>query len=304
MLSQIRQHIIKNLWERYHVTTPHIKIIEEALARKNISPLALDHFAIIDLPGLHSGIPQLKDIFTLLGYETRGQGYLPDKQNDFVWLAEKNSAQQLADQVLPQVVVADFRLHELPSEIKKIIEKYAQQTQHSPQEEIRDFLTSLNDANVSKKIIDIILNYFCGRDWPLPTINEFRAVQEFNELLAWVLIFGRRPNHFTISVHLHPYFNDLEHFNEFIKTEAKLALNPDGGIIKGGKHTGIAQSSTLGISETVSLADGNIDIPTGFVEFVWRYSNVSNKPNLWSDYFTGFIATHANHVIESLYTEH
>jgi hypothetical protein len=137
-------------------------------------------------------------------------------------------------------------------------------------------------------------------------VKEFTAVHEFNELLGWVLIFGRKPNHFTLSIHLLDYFENLNDFIQFITDEVKLTLNKEGGLIKGGKTVGIAQGSTQGQSLTVSLLDGNITIPTGFVEFVWRYPHASlpsnpHKPRLWRDYFTGFVAQHADHVIESLY---
>lgn len=82
-----------------------------------------------------------------------------------------------------------------------------------------------------------------------------------------------------------------------------IQLNHEGGIIKGGRQAGIEQSSTAGKLQKIKLADGEIELPCGFVEFVWRFphAHATAKPILWQDYFTGFIATHANRVIESLY---
>lgn len=302
MLQQLRQDIVTELWNRYHVTTPQVKVIEQVLQRKNISPLGLDHFAIIDLPSSRSGISVLKEMFEIIGFVSQGQGYLPDKQNDFLWMAEHDSENLAAHEALPQVVVADFRLEEMPTSVRSIIEKYGEQTRSSPIDEIKSLITQIHPDTAAIK--HIFLDYLQGRDWSLPTVEEFKTVQAFNELLAWVLVFGRRPNHFTVSVHLHSYFNNLEMFNSFIEDEALLELNMDGGKIKGGEHTGIAQGSTKGISETVMLADGEVELPTGFVEFVWRYQIDSSlvKPTRWNDYFTGFVADHANHVIESLYS--
>src|SRR3990167_6247212 len=109
MLAQLRRTIVTELWNRYHVMTPQVGVIENALRHKNISSLALDHFAIIDLPSLQSGVVPLKEMFETIGFVSRGQGYLPDKQNDFLWMAEYNSEQLTVAQALPQVVVADFR---------------------------------------------------------------------------------------------------------------------------------------------------------------------------------------------------
>lgn len=304
MLAQARQEIMRNLWHAYHDTTPHIRQIEDALKIRRVTEVPLDHLAIIDLPGAHTGIPVLKEIFSILGYTDQGSGYLPEKQNDFVWLAAEDSSNHLAKDALPQVVVADFRPEEMPDNIRSIIAKYSAHAQPAPLKEIRS-LVQAHNKNAVNKLVRIITEYFVGRDWPLPTVAEFKQVQAFNELIAWVLVYGRRPNHFTLSVHLMNQFSNLSEFNRFVESTAKLALNSDGGTIKGNEMTGIAQSSTLGITESVALADGTVELPTGFAEFVWRSprAGLQSKPERWDDYFTGFVAQYANHVIKSLYTD-
>jgi hypothetical protein len=107
-----------------------------------------------------------------------------------------------------------------------------------------------------------------------------------------------------LSVHLNNYFSDLESFHQFIENEAQLKLNSEGGVIKGGESKGIAQGSTVGITKTIALVDGEIQLPHGFVEFVWRYPRAEKIiPVLWGDYFTGFVAGNADRVIESLYSQ-
>ena len=290
MATTTTKSIINDLFNTWCSSSPDAAIIKTALLKKNIEMNNLDHFAIIDLPGPYSGIPVLREIFSDLGYEERGKDYLADKQNDFLWMAEKDCFNQPAKNVLPQVVVADFRLDEMPGEIRKIIYHYSCQTSPTAVSEIKKFGYQR------------ILQYFSGRDWPLPAIKEFSLVREFNELLAWVLVFGRRPNHFTLSIHLMDAFADLESFHAFVLNETKLLLNQEGGVIKGGIKAGMAQGSTVGISQKVQLSDGEIYIPTGFVEFVFRYPlDPLNHQGLWGDYFTDFIARHADRVIESLY---
>jgi len=302
MLKQIRQTIINHLWEAYRCSTHQMHVIENGLQQKNISELTLDHFAIIDLPGPHTGISHLSQLFSAIGYLSRGQGYLPDKQNDFHWMSEEDSTGALVCDVLPQVVVADFRLEELPLEIKLIIEKYAHLSSPPPLTQIAALVSQAteNNAHAADQLVNIFIKYLSGRDWPLPTVKEFQTVHAFNELLAWVLVFGRRPNHFTLSVHLLSAFASLDEFHHFIEQELQLPLNCEGGVIKGEKAIGIAQSSTTNRREKIQLADGVTELPTGFVEFVWRFST-REQPTRWDDYFTGFVAQHANHVIESLY---
>ncbi len=302
MLKQLRQNFIQCLWENYRTASVDMQPITAALQRRKIDDIKLDHFAVIDLPGPHSGIPVLKKIFSALGYIERGKDYLAEKQNDFLWMCEEDSPQLPASQVLPQVVVADFRLDEMPPEVRAIIAKYSAMTQPAVADEIEQ-LAAQGDHHAAEQLLPRLLNYFSGRDWPLPTKKEFFTVQQFNELLAWVLIFGRKPNHFTLSVHLLEQFKHLDEFHDFIMDEAQLKLNDEGGVVKGGKEMGIAQGSTVGITQTVMLADGEIQLPNGFVEFVWRYPRDDKQnPVLWNDYFTGFIARHADRVIESLYT--
>lgn len=295
MLKSARQTVISHLWQAWRDRSPEIQKIEAGLMSKGCHAFVLDHFAVIDLPSTQSGISELTQLFSAIGYCEQGRGYLADKQNDFLWMAEEDCAQTNALQALPQVVVADFRLHELPEKVRNIIKKYAAQTKPSPLAEIKH-LTS--PEAISQRICAYLIS---GRDWPLPTVNDFMAVHEFNELLAWVLVFGRRPNHFTISVHLLPGFTNLSEFNEFIEKEIKLSLNAEGGLIKGTLASGIAQSSTKGALRKIQLADGEVELPTDFTEFVWRYPVSTTQPVLWKDYFTGFIAQHADCVIESLY---
>lgn len=304
MLKNIRRQIIHSLWDHYHDSNEHAQRITQCLQQKNMVSPALDHLAIIDLPGPHTGLHELSRIFSALGYEIHGRDYLPEKQNDFAWMAACDSFGTPAAQALPQVVVADFRPDECPADVREIILKYSRQAPPSPAAKIETLAAHAadGDARSAQDLQQLVLTYLSGRDWPLPTVREFETVRAFNELIAWVLVFGRRPNHFTLSIHLLPAFENLSRFHDFIEHEVGLHLNHDGGTIKGGSHTGIEQGSTAGTPETIILADGEVELPLGFMEFVWRFQNKS-QPALWDDYFTGFVANHANRVIQSLYAK-
>jgi len=305
MLRQLRQNILQALWTSYSLSSKDMQRITSAFKQKNISDFILDHFAIIDLPSPHSGISTLRHIFSQLGYRERGSDYLADKQNDFLWMAEIDCEHQPATTVLPQVVLADFRLDEMPATIRHIIYQYAKQTSKTAANDILASIKQVAEGDEHALIpcTHKMVNYFSGRDWRLPTVNEFNTVREFNELLAWVLVFGRKPNHFTLSIHLLNPFSHLADFHDFIERDVKLTLNQEGGVIKGGEKSGMAQSSTKGMPERIQLADGEITIPTGFVEFVWRYAKdaANQHPVKWNEYFNDFIAKHADRVIESLY---
>ncbi len=306
MLRLARHAIVHSLWENYRNASQQMQILERSLEQKGISNPTLDHFALIDLPSNNSGIPVLRELFTNIGYTERGKGYLADKQNDFMWLAETESMTHPAQMALPQVVVADFRLHELPENIRAIIQHYAQFAPTAPLDIIRELVqrTNDNDESAMLMLVDTVLQYCKQRPWPLPTVAEFETVFAFNRLLAWVLIFGRSPNHFTLSLHHLNIFTDMANFHQYVEDELNLPLNAEGGKIKGTPDSGIMQGSTIGTFESVALQDGTIELPRGFVEFVWRFPLDQNtKPTKWNDYFTGFIAANADHVIKSLTTK-
>lgn len=305
MLKQIRHSLIKRLWEHYREHSQQMQVIETELAKLGLAFPTLDHFAVIDLPGPHTGIKYLKSIFSMLGYITRGSDYLADKQNDFLWLAEEDSSGAPANSVLPQIVVADFRLSEMPAAVQNIIKAYSTQAKPFPFEQAEALVRRIEHGEIDllPDLLTTIQKYFNGRDWPLPTVAEYKTVKAFNELLSWVLVHGRKPNHFTLSVHLLDTFKRLPDFLDFVESTAGLPLNRDGGLIKGGALAGIEQASTIGQTQTMQLADGQIEIATDFIEFVWRHPvSTTTVPTRWDDFFTGFVAQHADYVVESLYS--
>ena len=306
MLNQAKKLILRQLWHNYAVDLLPVLRIQAALQEQYNEQMRWDHFALIDLPGPNSGIGPLSQLFTLLDYEVRGGDYLAEKQNDFVWLAERDIEAQPAGNVLPQVVVADFRLEALASEVRKIIEFYALQSKSLNIDHISHLKKRLlqQDQTAFFELINLVTCYLQGRDWPLPTVKEFMTVKESNELLAWVLVMGRQVNHFAWAIHLSKTFKDLSVFNCFVNDTLDIPLNEKVGVIKGHLGQGIEQSSTAAMTRVVQLADGSIDLSDRFVEFVWRHPvlSESKKPQLWRDYFTGFIANNADNVVESLYS--
>ncbi len=307
MLNQVKKQIIQQLWYNYADDLPVVSCIQTGLREQYNEVLRWDHFALIDLPGPHTGIGPLCDLFFLLDYEIRGRDYLAEKQNDFVWLAEKAIENQCPENALPQIVVADFRRDALDPEVQKIIEVYAEQAKPLDLKQLAYLKNQIlnQDASAASDLVNLVMDYLKGRDWPLPTVKEYITVRNYNELLAWVLVMGRQVNHFGWAIHLSEKFAALPAFNQFVSESLGISLNKKGGIIKGHAEKGIVQSSTAAINRVITLADGTIDLSDRFIEFVWRYptSPSSKKPRLWKDYFSGFVANHADRVVESLYLD-
>ncbi len=109
MKARIRHRLVRMLYDSYKHTIP---FRTKLLSNHNIH---LDHFAIIDLPSENSGIHYLQNIFSKLGFIPKGSGYLPSKQNSFIWMREEGFNEKLAKETIAQAVIADFKLCELPA---------------------------------------------------------------------------------------------------------------------------------------------------------------------------------------------
>lgn len=303
MLNHVKNYVLNQLWQNYSSHIIEIAIIQDHFKQCFQEDLTLDHFAIIDLPGPYTGMDTLSTLFSYLGYKTRGQDYLAEKQNNFRWLSDEINPETLAIDAAPQIVVSDFRREALAPQVLTIIDYYANFSQALDIEQLK-FLhhhTLLQDEVAANELSAFILSYLQSRDWPLPTLKEYEIVKSHNELLAWVLVMGRQVNHFAWGVHLSKGFSQLKLFNQFLSSTLKLSLNNKGGLIKGNIKKGIEQSSTQPIVKSIKLADGDIDLSDRFIEFVWRYPKKIGENRLWHDYFTGFVADNANRVVESLY---
>lgn len=307
MLNKAKKLIIRQLWQDYAYNLLPVQRIQTALKASFNAVMLWDHFALIDLPGPYTGIHPLAHLFTQLGYVVRGRDYLADKQNDFAWLAEQGVETQPVEKALPQVVIADFRREALAPEVRKIIDFYACQSKPLDIEYLIHLKKRLlrQDETALDALQNMVTHYLRGRDWPLPTVNEFTTVKNSNELLAWVLVMGRQVNHFGWAIHLSDKFKDLKQFNQFVSKTLGISLHKKGGIIKGQPALGIEQSSTIATTKSILLADGSVDLSDRFIEFVWRHpvDATQAKPRLWKDYFSGFIAGNADNVVESLYLD-
>jgi 2-oxoadipate dioxygenase/decarboxylase len=305
MLNRVKSYVFSQLWKAYSTHLIELSTIQSHLQRYFQEKLILDHFALIDLPGPYTGMDTLTCLFSYLGYSVRGQGYLAEKQNNFRWLSEEVSSEALAVDVSPQIVVADFRREALPPKVLKIVDHYAGFAKALDNDRLKVLhqRTLLQDKVAAGDLSKFILNYLQSRDWPLPTVQEYEIVKSKNELLAWVLVMGRQVNHFAWAIHLSQCFSQLKVFNHFLSSILNISLNKKGGLIKGNINKGIEQSATQPAIKSIKLADGIIELPDRFIEFVWRYPKKAGKNRRWHDYFTGFVADNANRVVESLYLE-
>jgi len=279
----------------------HIAKIVKFLSQK---PLVLDHFALIDLfPGTSSGIPFLNQLFSALGYIPGGRDYLPEKQNEFMWLTPVEAEHQKMQDVSPQIVIADFNPNDIDTKITDIILKYTSKIMPFPFTLFHRLCgeTYRGLQSSAEQLIKLILSFIDKPPEILPTYQEYCVIKEYNELLAWVLVFGRKVNHFGINIEFLEDYANLEAFNHMITHTLHLPLNQKESLIKGDARHAIAQSSTEGEIVEIQLSDKKITLQGPFMEFVWRASQGTS--GMWTDYFTGFIGQQATKVVESVYTQ-
>ncbi|KIE05467.1 Uncharacterized protein NF27_DP00110 [Candidatus Jidaibacter acanthamoeba] len=296
MKEKIRQQLVQMLWDGYKESIPFYNRIF------NENNIHLDHFAIIDLPSENSGMNHLKAIFSSLGFVYKGEGYLPEKHNPFAWMREDNYDEKLAHHTTAQPVIADFKLDALSPQVRHIVEKYAALIKPLEMEKFEYYKEQIDKNNEAliPEITGFLYNHLIDKERPKLTSKEYETVFKENELIAWVLAFGRVVNHFGVSIHLDNKASNLTEFNDNVLKSNIITLNATSNYIKGGEYCGIAQSSTNGLPIKIRLKDKEITTHNSFLEFVWRYSNL-DKPTLAKDYYCNFIPQNANHVIESLY---
>jgi hypothetical protein len=287
---EARKKVVSQLWKRY---LNDIIYLDEL----KLSHLVPDHLAIIELGYGNSSRQQLFSLLTNIGFIKNGEDYLPEKHNDFLWMADALYEEADKDEIIPQIVLADFRFNEFSKPVKDIINKCAANQLPYNHNELIAALESKNSTKIADFIIRELLK---GRSWPQLNAKEYACVLEENELLAWVLLNGRKVNHFGIDIQLSSNATSLRNFLEQMPQSMKGMLNSADDLIKGSADMGIEQASTLGKILQIELADRTIETRDSFIEFVWRYPLIDN-PSKKGDYFTGFQAGNANKVIESLY---
>ena len=294
MSFNIASALVKALWDRYVASiSKFYSIFPDRLP-------GLDHLAIIDLTSPNSGIPHLQKIFETINFCKRGEGYLPEKINDFIWMLYADDSDVDPSTMIPQVILADFRSNMLTKKNREIVSKYAA---YYPSIDFQDLSNAVKDDSRADEVVEHLFKHLNCRFWPLPTYQEYMSLKEENELMSWVLLFGRVVNHFGISIYTSEEYKDLEDFNMKAKGIHKVILNNVDGEIKGSKQLGLEQSASVGASMYFDLDGGVVEVNDSFLEFVWRHSMSSNNKNhvVFDQFYQGFFADNANNIVESVY---
>jgi len=132
--------------------------------------------------------------------------------------------------------------------------------------------------------------------WQPVPYADYLALKAQSEYAAWVSAFGIRANHFTVAVHALNTCSSLESLCDFLESEG-LVMNTSGGRIKGSRHQGLSQASTMAKEIAWPFAANTVRaIPSCYVEFAYRW------PDQRGNLFDGFITGSAEKLFESTHS--
>lgn len=135
--------------------------------------------------------------------------------------------------------------------------------------------------------------FWAGRLWPMPSWEDYRALQAESSYAAWLSAVGLHANHFTMAVHSLERPHTMEEVVARVQA-AGFTFNDDGGLIKGSPSQLLEQASTLANRQHFTFAEGDEhEIPTCYYEFARRH------PDARGLLYEGFVNESARHLFTS-----
>ena len=254
----------QQLWDDYRTITPQAERIHALFSA--YGPVRNDHVAFRTLRYGPYGISELEPRLLSLGY-VRDQNYhFPEKKLE-AWSYTHRDAEQ------PLIFLSELLLDQLPANARDALLAAV----HTGEEALPPGAEA----------------FMAGRCWAPPPFDVYQALAKESEYAAWLLAWGFRANHFTVSINHLPRFASLQEVTEFLINEG-FVLNTSGGVIKGSPDVLLEQASTLADIYTAEFANGERHgIPSCYYEFALRY------PDKAGNLYQGFVAASADKIFES-----
>lgn len=254
--------LLRLWWQDYVALTPVVTRVNSLLG--DHADLINDHLALrtFDLPT--TGLPHLLPLLEALGYRVGGQYQFPERKLDAVHLEHLDPRQ-------PKIFISQLHVAQLSAPAQQLIAALV--------------------AQLPATLLDSPEGLAAGRHWQL-TLADYQLLLAESEYAAWLAAFGFRANHFTLSVNSLQEFHTLQQLN-VVLTQHQIALNQQGGEIKGSPAQKLEQSATLAELVEIPFSDQSYVIPGCFYEFALRY------PQEDGSLFQGFIEGSANAIFSS-----
>jgi hypothetical protein len=253
------------LWNAYTDITPQAGRIHQRLAERGES-VVNDHIALRTFDLAPIGLERLAQPFVAMGYVQTGSYHFAEKK------LRAHSYSHPAGQ-WPRVFISELLTAEFSPRLQAAARDLAAQV--DPAADLRGLLVA-------------------APTWKPVAADLYDALLAESEYAGWLAAFGIRANHFTLSVNALTTFADLSALNTWLLDEG-FALNDAGGIVKGGPHVLLSQSSTWADHIPWPFANGETrTIPSCYYEFAMRYIDSST-----GRYFDGFVEGSADKIFES-----
>lgn len=256
--------LFNHLWADYLSVTPLAEQVYALLGATQSEEVINDHIALRTFNISKVGLDKLAAHFEALGYKACGEYHFEKKK-----LYAKHF--EHSDPTQPKVFISELLVEAFSPAIQKVI---------------YNLIDQVDDSAVSA---DNFL--YSGTHWSIDSATYAMLLEE-SEYAAWMAAWGYRANHFTVSVNHLTQFKTIAAVNQKLK-DAGIALNTTGGEIKGSAEVLLEQSSTLADKINVEFSDKEMEIPSCFYEFAYRY----HKPD--GELYTGFVAASADKIFES-----
>lgn len=256
--------LFEQLWNNYLSVTPLAKKVHNLLGSTQSDDVNNDHIALRTFNIEKVNLDKLAAHFIELGYKECGEYHFEDKK-----LYAKHY--EHSNPLHPKVFISELLVEKFEPEIQQIIHGIVDQVD--------------NDVVTADNFL------YSGTHWSIDS-ETYKKLLAVSEYAAWTAAWGYRANHFTVSINNLSNFSTIEEVNAKLK-EAGFSLNTAGGEVKGSAEVLLEQSSTLADNFAVNFSDGEMEIPSCFYEFAYRYK----KPD--GDLYTGFVAASADKIFES-----
>lgn len=253
------------LWRDYSIITPQAAAIHQ-LFQEADGRVVNDHVAFRTIQHGPFAIDQMEQPLLALGYRRDGFYEFPEKKLA-AWSYQTDDPNQ------PLVFLSEL----LPEKLSAAAEAY---------------LKRVLDA-AARQVPQGAGRFHCGRLWPAPTWADYQMLEAESDYAAWLMAWGYRANHFTVSVNHLRQHDTLEKVVAFLEQQG-YALNRAGGVIKGSPELYLEQASTLADQVELAFSGGeHHQVPSCYYEFARRYALPDGKR------YRGFVAASADKIFQS-----
>ena len=299
---QIALQLWDRLWQDYRRRVPYARIYQQ-LVEDAGGTFANDHIAFrslrLDTETLHGtvdlGIAYLAPIVESLGYKAAGEYQFPDRH-----LYARHYLHPERDRFdLPKLFISELLVHELPDPVARSIRDTIRSGQFADIQNLQHSIERATSHTDIEQLVDRLQTVFT-RPWNPPLQSVVNAVNQISQYGAWVLLHGYAVNHFTgyVNAHQSTALSTIE-----IAAQALADRGiPMKATIEGSRGSGLRQTATRAIVETISVQDDDtghpIQIPWPYAYFEIAERSQVETPSGTTELFEGFLGSQAQHLFE------